>query len=233
MSWLSGLAATGRPKRAASARVSALFQPAQGKPEKIQLRPRGREQEVALIALRVGRLMQLGARAAHLPPHVVAGRERAGAEVLRDLEQVPELDPLVAAHAGDRRSPGRIALGKVLDHLRPEALLEVEHVVRDVEVPGHLAGILDVLPGAAGALAPERLAMVVELEGDADHLEAGLDQQRRRAGAVDAARHRDHHATAGRQVLEPEPVAHARSLIRIIPVARPAVAPCRAAPATG
>ena len=176
MSWLSGLVGDRQAKARRQRPRFALFQAAQGKPEKIQLRPRGREQEVALIALRVGRLMQLGARAAHLPPHVVAGRERAGAEVLRDLQQVPELDPLVAAHARDRRSPGRIALGKVLDHLRPEALLEVEHVVRDVEVPGHLAGILDVLPGAAGALAPERLAMVVELEGDADHLVAGLDQ---------------------------------------------------------
>ena len=35
---------------------------------------------------------------------------------------------------------------------------------------GHAACVLDVLAGAAGALAADRLAMVVELKRDADHV---------------------------------------------------------------
>ena len=134
----------------------------------------------------------------------MAGGQRVGAEVAGDLEQVLELDLLVAAHAGDRRAPGGVALGEILDHLRPEALLEVEHVMRDVEALRHPAGVVDVLPGAARSLASERCAVVVELEGDTDHLAAGGDQEGRRAGAVDAARHGDHDAAFGGRPPEAE-----------------------------
>jgi hypothetical protein len=136
--------------------------------------------------------MQLDPGAVRSSSNVVPGRERIGAEVQGELEQVLELDPLVAANAGDGRASGGVAVGEILNHRRPETLLEVEHVMRDVETLGDQARVPDVLAGAAGALAPEGAPVVVELERDTDHLIAGLGEQRGRARAVDAARHRDH-----------------------------------------
>jgi len=46
-----------------------------------------------------GAAMQLRTRGAEHAPHVVAGRQRLGAQFARRLQQVAELDPLVAAHA--------------------------------------------------------------------------------------------------------------------------------------
>ena len=63
--------------------------------------------------------------------------------------------------------------------------------MRDADALGDRARIVDVLAGAAGALAVGRLAMVVELQRDADDVIAlGLEQRRRDRG-IDAARHRD------------------------------------------
>ena len=70
--------------------------------------------------------------------------------------------------------------------------------MRDAEPVGDARGIVDILAGAAGALAADGGAMVVELQGDADDLEAALDQQRRRHRGIDAARHRHDDAAIGR-----------------------------------
>ncbi len=61
---------------------------------------------------------------------------------------------------------------------------------------GHAARVVDVLAGAARALAAGRRAVVVELQRDADHLVAGLVQQAGDGAAVHAARHRDEDAHA-------------------------------------
>ena len=61
----------------------------------------------------------------------------------------------------------------------------------DAEPVADGLGVVDVLAGAAGARALHRLAMVVELERDADHLGAGARGQRGDDAAVDAARHGD------------------------------------------
>jgi hypothetical protein len=70
-----------------------------------------------------------------------------------------------------------------------EAALVVEHVMRDAEPVGDRAGVVDVLAGAAGA--PDRRAMVVELQRDADHLGAAARGERGRDRGIDAARHGD------------------------------------------
>ena len=120
----------------------------------------------------------------------MAGRQRLGAEIAGDLQQVAELDALVAAHAGYRRPAGGIGVGEILDHRGAKALLEVEHVVGDAQPLGDRPGILDVLAGAAGTLAAGRGTVVVELQGDADHLVALPAQQAGDDRAVDAAGHR-------------------------------------------
>ena len=69
--------------------------------------------------------------------------------------------------------------------------------MRNAEALGNLAGVLYVLPGAAGTLAMRRLAMVIELQGHADDIVAAVLQQGRDDARVDAARHGDHDARVG------------------------------------
>ena len=95
-----------------------------------------------------------------------------------------------------------IGIGEIVDHVFAEAALVIEHVMRDAERLGDARGIADILAGAAGALAPRRGAVIVELQGDADDLAALLDEQRGRDRAVDAARHGDDNA-ARRRLVEP------------------------------
>ena len=122
------------------------------------------------------------------------GRQPLAAETLGQRGQIGELHRLVAAHAGHRRLAGGVAVGEVGDHRIGEALLGVDHVVRDAEVIRHPARVVDVLAGAARALAAGGGAVVVELQRDADHLVAGLVQQPGDGAAVHAARHRNQDA---------------------------------------
>ena len=208
MSWLSGLSATGRAKRAARRAGLGLVQRAERKAQERELLRRGREQEIALIAPGIRRAMQLDARVAHDPAHVVSGRERIRAEIACDAQEIGELDALIAAHAGDRGAAGGVARREILDHRLTKPRLEIEHVVGDAKTLGDAARIVDVLAGAAGALPAERRAVVVQLKRDADHLAAGLDQERRRARAVDAARHGDDHAALGGRTRELQVLDH-------------------------
>src|SRR5437763_1091585 len=119
-----------------------------------------------------------------------------------------KLDRLVAVDARHRRLTGDIALGEAIDHRLLEAGLVIEHVVRDADAFGHLAGIVDVLPGAAGAFAVGRRAMVVKLEGDADDVVAFRLEQRRRHRRIDAARHGNDDARVRRTAVEIKAGAH-------------------------
>ena len=144
------------------------------------------------------------------------GRQHLRAELARGAEQVGELDRPVALDARHRRLARRIALGEAVDHGFLEARLVVEHVMRDADARGDGARVMDVAPGAAGALAVRGRAMVVELQRHADDVVAlGLEQRGRDRG-VDAARHRDDDARVLRTALRVEAVEHAP-----IPIRRP------------
>ena len=134
--------------------------------------------------------MQFGPRRTLDAPYVVPGRHRLTAEVACEPEQVGELHTLVAAHAWHRRLALGVAVGERGDDRVAEALLGVDDVVRDAEMVGHAAGVVDVAPGAAGAAPGRSAARVVELQGCADDLVALLGHHR----AVDAAGHRGEHA---------------------------------------
>jgi hypothetical protein len=138
----------------------------------------------------------------------MAGRERDRAELARGVEQVAELDRLVALDARHRRLAGRIAFGKAVDHRLLEAAFVVQHVMRDADALGDAARVVDILASAAGALAVGRRAMIVELQGDADHVIAlGLEQRGGDRG-VDAARHGNDDAGILRAPPEIETVGH-------------------------
>ena len=107
---------------------------------------------------------------------VVAGRHRVEAHRPGPLVEPAPLDAAVALDARVRRPPRRVALDVRLHDHRVELLGEVEHVVREVELRGDAARVLDVghraAPGVAGA-APE-------LEGDAgDVVALGAGARRR------------------------------------------------------
>ena len=121
----------------------------------------------------------------------MAGRENVGAEVLGRLEQVGELHLLIAGDAGNRRFARDIGAREGLDHLLAEPRLVIEHVMGNAEPRGDVARVVDVLAGAAGALAVRRRAVIVELHRDADDVVAVARQQRRDDARIDAARHRD------------------------------------------
>ncbi len=108
-----------------------LGQAAQGKAQESQLLGGGGEEEVALVLGGVGGLVQLGAGRPVDTQRVVAGGECLGPQVAGGGQEVAELDPLVAADAGDRSAAFGVAVDEVVDDGGAEALLEVEDVVGD------------------------------------------------------------------------------------------------------
>ncbi len=168
-----------------------LGQVAERKAHEIELLARRAVEEIALVAARIGALVQLDPTAVDDAPDVMAGRQAIGAELARESDQVDELHALVAGRAGHRRAAVRIFVDEAVDHALAEAAFVIEHVMRDAEPVGDLLRVVNVLPGAAGAAAPHRLAMIVELQRHADHLGAGARGERGRDRAVDAARHGD------------------------------------------
>src|SRR5690606_18088590 len=82
---------------------------------------------------------------------IVAGGEAIGPELARRLQKVGELDCLVAGDARNWRLARSIAFGEGVDHRLAEALLVVEHVMRDAERLGHAPRVVDVLARAARA----------------------------------------------------------------------------------
>ena len=145
----------------------------------------------------------------------MAGRQNVGAEIARGIEEVGELDVLVAGDAGHGRLAGRIALGEGIDHLLAELALVIEHIMRNAEARRDLAGVVDVLACAARAGAMRRLAVVVKLQGHADDVIALRLQERGDHGRVDAAGHGDDDARIGRRLGQVERVQglrHGRSI---------------------
>src|SRR5262249_9118719 len=140
--------------------------------------------EIALVALGVLRSVKLEAPQARPAPDIMTGSERRGAELLRGLQQILELDLLVADHARHRRLAGKIAVGELAHDSLGEPRLVIEDIVRNAERLRHVSGILDILAGATGPLATDRFAMIVHLKRDADHVVALAFQKGRDHGGI-------------------------------------------------
>ena len=119
----------------------------------------------------------------------MAGGEAVGAELARKANQIDELHTLVAARARHRRAALGIFIDEAIDHAAAEAIFEIQDVVGDSEPVGDLPGVIDVLSGAARPRTSHRLAMVVELERNADHFGASPRGEGGRHRTVDAAGH--------------------------------------------
>src|SRR5581483_12400768 len=121
----------------------------QGEADEIELLARGRKQEIALVAIGIGGTMQRarsGGQAAR--GNVMAGRKRLRAKLARGDEQIAELDRAVALDARHRGLARGVALGKGVDHRLLEALLVIEHVMRNADPFCDVARAMDVLAGA-------------------------------------------------------------------------------------
>ena len=185
-----GLVRHGEAEAAGEVPRFRLGQAAEREAQDVELRRRGGIQEVALVPRRFAGPEQPAPPVAEgAGRDIVAGRHGVGPEVEGRVEQVGELDVLVAAHAGDGRFAAEIAVGEGRDHLLAEPALVIEHVMRDVERGRHRPGIVDVPARAAAALAGGALALVVELQRDADDVVAVALQQRRHHRRIHPARH--------------------------------------------
>ena len=193
-------------RKLARLRLAAL---AEREAQNIELLARGAEQEIALVALFLARAEQAAAAFGQRPRRdVMSGRQNFGAQLACGDQEIVEFDRHVAFDAGHRRLAVDIAFGEAVDHRFLEAALVVEHVMRNADALGDAARVVDVLSGAAGALAVRRRAVVVELQRHADDVIALGLEQRSGHRRVDAARHGDDDAGVLRAAVDIEAVGH-------------------------
>ena len=160
-----------------------------------------------MIAARIfGAKQRAAAGAVRARNNIMPGRENIGAKRLRRIEEIGELDIAVAGDAGNRRLALDIALGEAVDDLFAEPLLVIEHVMRNIQPGRDLARVMNILTGAAGALAMLGGAVIVKLQRHADHVVALLLEQRCDDRGINAARHRDNHPRLGGRLRQIEAV---------------------------
>ena len=105
---------------------------------------------------------------------------------------------IVAQAARDGRASRKILLDERTHHVALEALLVIDHVIRDADGLGDAARVVHVVEGAAAslhrlrhALVPSQTALVPELHGQADDVVAFGAQHGRNGRGVNSSRHGD------------------------------------------
>ena len=175
----------------------ALAHPAQREQRPRQLLLGQAEEEIRLIARMVNAAQQQAAAGVFVAggARVVAGGDRLRADALGRFEEAVELDEVVAEGAGDGRAAGNVVVHKRLDHLRFEAVFEIDHVVGNAEVLRGPAGIVNVVERAAAARCAAggnqigHALPVPQLHGHADHVCALPPEQSGGGGGIDASAH--------------------------------------------
>ncbi len=132
-----------------------------------------------MVARGVAGAVKLGSVRTGNAPHIMPGSERRRAKVACGRQEIAKLDALIASNARDRSFAALIGVGEILDDFFAKPILVIEYVMGDAEPLGDARGVVDVLPGAAGALARDSGAVVVKLQRNADDLEAALGQHGR------------------------------------------------------
>ena len=167
------------------------------------------EQKIALVAVGVGRANQrprsIGERTRR---DIVPGRKRRSAKFARSRKQIAEFDRAVALDARHRGLAKGVTFGEIVDYRFTEAVLIVQHIMRDADLLGDKARVMDVLPGTAGAFAMGGRAVIVKLQCDADDVVAFRLQKRGRYRRIDAARHGDDNPCILRMAFKVQTVAH-------------------------
>ncbi len=126
---------------------------------------------------------------------VVTGGDVRRAHALGHIQELIELDEIVAERARNGRAAGQIIVDERLDHLLFEAGLEVDHVIGDAEMLGHVARVIHVVERTAPAGGPalgrefRQSPLIPQLHGQAYNAPALTLQQSRDDGAIHSARH--------------------------------------------
>ena len=124
-------------------------------------------------------------------------RKAVAAEFARKFDEVDELHTLIAGRTWDRGSATGIFIREPIDHAFAEAAFVIEDVVGDAQPVRDSLGIVDILTRATGAGTPHSLAVIVELQRDANHFRAGARGKSGHDGRIHAAGHGDDDPSAG------------------------------------
>ncbi len=122
-------------------------------------------------------------------PGEVSGCNEVAPKLTGPVQQHAELEVLIAHHTGVGGAAGAVLVGEVLDDLFLEQVRFVDQVVGNAQSGTDAAGIHDGLGSAALILGPVDAVLGPQFEGDADHLVALFQQQRRRGGGIHPATH--------------------------------------------
>src|SRR5947209_1904666 len=156
------------------------------------------KQEIGLILGGIGSPLQQPAIAltVKLTTRIVPGGQQICPNLARRHQQLIELQVIVAEAAWNGRASGKIFLHKGTHHVILETILVVDHVVRDTEVLGDTAGIVNVIDGAAASLhllrhslMARQAALVPELHGQPHHVITLGAQHGRDGGRIHTAGH--------------------------------------------
>ena len=124
-----------------------LHVPADGEEQVWQHVPLDAVQDVRLILFRIDALVQFAVDNLGIVPR----GDGVAAELLTELPELAELQPVVADDAGVRRAALEVFVREIIDD-RAELVFEIEGVKRNVELVRHAAGIAGVNRGAATLL---------------------------------------------------------------------------------
>jgi hypothetical protein len=134
----------------------------------------------------------------------MAGRDAVCADLAGGGEELVELEVVVAEGAGDGGASGEVLGYEGLDYIGLEAGLLIDDVVGNVELLGYVAGVVDIVDGAAAALdgfwhslVSGEAALVPELKGEADELVALSAQEGSDGRGVDSSGHCDRYRVVG------------------------------------
>ena len=168
-----------------------LGHPAKREAQIIELHLSRCEQEIALIARRIGGPVQLRSVGTFYAANIMAGGKTVCPQFLRQPEQIGEFHPHIAAHARDRCASCHIFVSEMVDYRLPEPAFMVEHIMCNTQLVGDCTGITNVLPCAASPCPLHRAAVIVQLKRDADCFCARASGECRNDRRINAARHRD------------------------------------------
>ena len=124
----------------------------QGKQRPSKLILGKRIKEVALVFRKVQGFFQQPASPyrIELHPGVMACSDRMQPSILRGVQEASEFQAAVAFKAGIRGPALLISADKGVYHVFPEIVLKGQHFKRNPQQRGDLAGVLNILLGAAG-----------------------------------------------------------------------------------
>jgi hypothetical protein len=132
---------------------------------------RQRKQEIGLIFSRIGTAPQhTPATCVALDSCIVTRGERVGAKSDRPFEQRRKLQVRIAVRARNRSTPRSVFADEIRHHLLVEAILEVQHVMRNANGARHPSRVVQIVNRAAGAKPALPLGLVIELHRHTNHV---------------------------------------------------------------